>query len=317
MQALAEALRELAARGGESRLLVGLDFDRTTRQGVDLALRLFDDVLVVHDVDGRTFHPKLYLATGRTCAYALVGSNNLTGSGLRTNYEGAIALTSDPRREPGMRNELTAYADALMADGNVCKPLTPALRDKLVARGMLPDEAAQNRERRRSPARGGRGRTPLFTPSSVPKHPPPRGDSGPTVDRWIKQLRASDAQRSPKGQRTGVVRLTAPRSAPQPATWFRDVFFAGETWRPDHRRGRAIQTAIIQFDVELGRRRLGRHVLELDYAPHRAAGRRPTTVLHWGSLMPEVRARDYTGWHLIIEPAADTYRLCLARSPPR
>ena len=69
-------------RGGKTSAIVGIDEGGATVQGLELALQLIDDVRVYHVLGRRTFHPKVYFASGVSSAHLLVGSNNLTAGGL-------------------------------------------------------------------------------------------------------------------------------------------------------------------------------------------------------------------------------------------
>src|SRR5438046_736357 len=75
------ALESFRRRGGHSRLVTGIDEGGATEQGLRMALELFDEVYVFHDVERRTFHPKFHLAEGGSKGALLLGSNNLTAGG--------------------------------------------------------------------------------------------------------------------------------------------------------------------------------------------------------------------------------------------
>lgn len=142
-------LRTFARRGGNSTLFVGIDQGLATRQGLELALEIFDAVYVVHDESAggrRTFHPKVYVASMPNAARVLIGSNNLTPGGLQGNYEAAfevdldLALPDDTR----LNGELHAYVERLARDTAICRPLDSALLGELAAnpRYRIADEDA-------------------------------------------------------------------------------------------------------------------------------------------------------------------------------
>lgn len=95
-----EATGSLGRRGGSARFLTGLDDLVTDLRGLQRVAELpgaecrvflprFSD-------DGARFHPKLYIFEGRNEANLIVGSANLTGAGLATNYEAAVWLRGAP-----------------------------------------------------------------------------------------------------------------------------------------------------------------------------------------------------------------------------
>lgn len=71
--------------------IIGIDQQGTSREALELALTLFDNVYVTREA-GITFHPKLYLFKGTSAARAFVGSNNLTVGGTEKNFEATIQL---------------------------------------------------------------------------------------------------------------------------------------------------------------------------------------------------------------------------------
>jgi hypothetical protein len=337
MKALAPGLEELEKRGGDSQIVVGVDLQGTTRQGLELARKLIKRVHVAHDPAGRTFHPKLYLALGVDRGYALLGSHNVTAAGLSFNYEGSLACVFDPKREPDLARGIDAYAAAILKDRAICRRVTDAVFARLVAEKWLADEDSdrrhRNEDRTRKPPSPQGGGDPLFSPSDVEKRTrtPPRG--GPPArrstskgtrarmavapDTWWKQLGKGEAQRLEEGHLTGVIRLTAPAGRSDRPTFFRRVFFAEEKWRSTRdANGNHIEVAEARFDVELGGRALGRFELRLNYGSYRNVRGRATTVLHLGSLASELLRVDVTGWFLLIERGARVHRLVITPNQP-
>ena len=338
MELLVPGIRDLRQRGGTSRLLVGVDLRGTSRQGVALARQHFDDVRVIHDPSGRTFHPKVYLALGDRVGYALVGSNNLTAGGLWHNYEAGLVATFDPRRDHAIRDAIDGYASRLLKDSAICKRLTRGVFDRLVAESWLADETRDKLRREdqppRRPPRRSSGIPPLFSPSEVEKRRRPGPVGGPSggrrigsrtrrrlataPDTWWKRLGAGDAQHPPIGHPTGNVALTDVPEGYDRATFFRQLFFAAEDWEVTVRsRDRRTEVATILADVEIGGSDLGRHDLTLVFRPYRSRRGRATTVMRWEALMSELRARNVGGWFLLIERGDDrAYRVRITPDQP-
>ena len=126
---------DFAARGGHSRIILGIDEGGATRPGLFGAMRGFTEAYVFHDRSGGTFHPKIYLGEGDTKAILRVGSSNLTPGGLFFNDEASLEaefeLPAD-QDEPALVG-VHAYVDGLLADHQACKQLTEDLIDELVA----------------------------------------------------------------------------------------------------------------------------------------------------------------------------------------
>lgn len=81
-------LERFKARGGNIQIFVGVDMQGTTYEALLNLLPLCNSLYVVHSEDSATtFHPKVYLLENSTSFWMAVGSNNLTGGGLWTNFE--------------------------------------------------------------------------------------------------------------------------------------------------------------------------------------------------------------------------------------
>lgn len=336
MRLLVPSLQAFAARGGSSLLVFGVDLAGTSRQGVELARAHFSELYVVHDPTGRTFHPKIYYAAGRETTYVLLGSNNLTAGGLWHNYEGAATLILDTRREGELLEEMDDYVSRLQSDEAICRFVTDDIFDRLVADGWLTDETA---DRRRSEDRPslvpppGAEDDPLFRPSDLEKRDRPAPVAGDPArrqtssgksrklatapDSWWKPLGAGDAQRPEVGNPTGNVALTHAPPGYDRTRFFRDVFFGKEEWRRVQVDGKRSELAAINVEVEIGADQLGNHKLELVFRQYRMTRGRATTVLRWGDLLEDLRAREITDWYLLIERGdAGSYRLRITPTEP-
>lgn len=134
---LARVQRELeafTARGGTTRIILGIDAGGATRPGLLLAATLFDEAFVFHDPSGGTFHPKLYLATGSEKAFLVVGSSNATAGGLFGNYEASLeALFELPGEhdDPAL-DGARDYVTELLAESELCLRLDAGRIDQLV-----------------------------------------------------------------------------------------------------------------------------------------------------------------------------------------
>jgi hypothetical protein len=338
LSVLVPGLQALRSRGGRSRLLFGIDLEGTSRQGVAIARRQFTTIHAVHDPSGRTFHPKLYLATGKDVGYALIGSNNLTAGGLWHNYEAALMATFDPRQDQQIADGIRGYARRVLSDRPICKRVTQDVLDRLLAEGFLADETRDQRLRNedrldkevgkrhqkdplfRASAVQKRG-TPAPTRSKVPRRQVPsstRRRLATARDTWWKRLEAGDAQHPPTGHRTGNVALTNVPPDQDRKTFFRRVFFGAETWHREIHGGKRSELTHIDVEVSIGRRNLGQHRLTVVYRAYRAERGRATTILRWGDqLLAELERRELTGWYLLIERAdLQTYRLRVIKQTP-
>lgn len=101
VQHIASDLRDFVSRQGRVRLVVGIDQNGTSIEGLsDLVAAVGGqgEIWIVHSSDAYvTFHPKLYLFKGEDKALLLVGSGNLTQGGLYANDEAATVQVLDLR----------------------------------------------------------------------------------------------------------------------------------------------------------------------------------------------------------------------------
>ncbi len=128
-----------------TKVFAGIRNDATSYQGLARLHGIVSDLYTV-DTGSRTliFHPKLYLARGIQRARLLVGSANLTVSGLNNNIEAGLLLDLD----------LTDAADKALIDrveqlfsasvdeypNHIVRACSIATLDELLASGLLVDE---------------------------------------------------------------------------------------------------------------------------------------------------------------------------------
>jgi HKD family nuclease len=135
-------LRNWRSAGKTAAAVIGIDQQGTSREALELALDLFDNVYITQE-PGITFHPKIYLFKGSTAATAFVGSNNLTVGGTEKNFEAAIHIEIDLPAGAVELAQLEAAWDQLLP---VSCPATTLLNaaglKQLIANGLILDEKA-------------------------------------------------------------------------------------------------------------------------------------------------------------------------------
>ncbi|HSW41273.1 MAG TPA: phospholipase D family protein [Patescibacteria group bacterium] len=101
------------AAGKTSAAIIGIDQQGTSREALELALKLFDSVYTTQQ-SGLTFHPKIYYFKGPTEAMAFVGSNNLTVGGTEKNFEAGLLLEMDAAADASEIAEMEAAWNDLL-----------------------------------------------------------------------------------------------------------------------------------------------------------------------------------------------------------
>lgn len=109
---LKPTLQEFKRNGGHIEAFIGIDAHGTSYEAVTNLLELCDTLYIVHsESPATTFHSKMYiLSNDRRESWVAVGSNNLTGGGLWTNFESAIYFEIDDG-DTAFADEVTALLD--------------------------------------------------------------------------------------------------------------------------------------------------------------------------------------------------------------
>ncbi|WP_224762301.1 phospholipase D family protein [Brevundimonas aurantiaca] len=86
------AIEQFRSLGGKVNVIVGVDLGGTSYEALTSLLINTDSLAVVHSENRQTFHPKIYHLEGDKEDLLIVGSNNLTGGGLWTNFESSLIV---------------------------------------------------------------------------------------------------------------------------------------------------------------------------------------------------------------------------------
>lgn len=92
---LKDSLERFRKRGGVVNVYVGVDLGGTSYEALSTLLIHTDSLNVVHSEKGQTFHAKIYQFIGANKSLVVVGSHNLTGGGLWSNFESSVIIPVD------------------------------------------------------------------------------------------------------------------------------------------------------------------------------------------------------------------------------
>jgi HKD family nuclease len=208
MAYLSDRLGKFLRLGGQVSVIVGIDLHNTTREGLQALLDLEQhgrcETFVYHNEAGGVFHPKLYLFRNEEEARLIVGSNNITQSGLYVNVEAGLQV------DAAVDAEVVDQAlDALSSWKDTASRLVVKLDREFLARlsdeGYVPDEArAADELRQQRTRRAARANPPLFASKRFLPPPLPAGAARPAA---VRVRRAPAATAAPAG---GVVEVRAP-----------------------------------------------------------------------------------------------------------
>jgi phosphatidylserine/phosphatidylglycerophosphate/cardiolipin synthase-like enzyme len=218
-------LADFLQRGGAIRFVVGIDIENTSKEGLEnlLALAPYGNIQTMshhNEHPSVTFHPKVYLFSNDEHARLIVGSNNLTESGLYTNTEAGLrvdAAVTDPVIVQ-MRAALDFWCEPT---GNLARVLDQRLLTALRRGGYITTEESLQRRRLASRTRNatgaGRGRPPAPRFSSKAEIAPPAPAApGVSGGRRARATGRAGHPRQPSSaprSGTGTVLLVRPRVA--------------------------------------------------------------------------------------------------------
>lgn len=169
-----DALGKFRKRGGKVNAYVGVDLGGTSYEALTALLLHTDSLSVVHSDRGQTFHPKIYQFVGKDKGLMVVGSHNLTGGGLWTNFESSVFIPlgglsgNDGELLIGMQDyigQLMSLKDSFMPIG------AQDDIEKLLQHGYIFKEVAEQVRRAKAAANDG-GRESLFgkgAPAKLPR----------------------------------------------------------------------------------------------------------------------------------------------------
>jgi HKD family nuclease len=129
-------------------LVVGVDQQGTSKEALEELKNLNVDSYIFYQSESPIFHPKIYLFEGNQQTKLIVGSSNLTGTGLFVNVEGSLLVEFDNNDPEGiiLLNELKTYYQTLfnLSDPNLF-PISDSVIADFVAKGVVPDENTRKR----------------------------------------------------------------------------------------------------------------------------------------------------------------------------
>jgi HKD family nuclease len=184
MAYLSDRFAKFLSHGGQLSIIVGIDIQNTTREGLQALLDLEQhgrcETFVYHNEAGSVFHPKLYLFRNEEEARLIVGSNNVTQSGLFVNVEAGLQVDTDVDASV-IEQAMDALSSWKDTSQNLAVRLDAPFLARLCHEGYVPDEARARREMQQASKALGARSVPLFgSKRYVPPFPGSRMVAPPT-----------------------------------------------------------------------------------------------------------------------------------------
>lgn len=184
-----DALERFRKRGGKVNVYVGVDLGGTSYEALTALLLRTDSLNVVHSEKGQTFHAKIYQFVGKDKGLVVVGSHNLTGGGLWTNFESSVLtpLGGSSASNVELQNELDDYIGKLTSLKGSFMPIeTQQDIDKLLENDYIFKEVAEQVRLAKAATQDGRQER-LFgngVPAKLPRVATSKEVEDVTVPAW-------------------------------------------------------------------------------------------------------------------------------------
>jgi len=209
---LEDAFSNFLGHGGKLSFTVGIDLLNTTKEGLksllDLEAHGDCETYIYHNEAGSIFHPKIYLFRNDEEARLIVGSNNLTASGLFSNVEAGLRLDTELTNTV-IENAADAIASWRDTSSELAIRLDEAVLGQLHDNGYIKEEAETGPLPRRSKKRSdGSNTEKLFGSRSY--SPPTRKKKTETSDPPVPAT-STTVEADPTGT-TVLMRLRKARS---------------------------------------------------------------------------------------------------------
>ena len=307
-------------------IIVGIDQGGTSKEALEEILSLNIESYIFYQKENPIFHPKFYLFEGTNEVKIILGSSNLTGTGLFTNIESSLLIEFNQTNKDGLAllSELKTYYKSLLnfSDPNIFKIDNKVINDFFLD-GIVPDEATRKRNYSKGTATstGSKSKKSKIPKRSIPKIP---SSIFPTKNKkskpkivvpvsasitskklvWKKiKLSNSDAQDVPTGTAiTGNLKLAQARfklgtTVIDQKTYFRNQVFNKLNWVKTKAHSNTYEEAFGVFNISISGKPIGKFTLKLSHDSVRIAGQGNTpTWLHWGhSVIPVLQKNSLSG----------------------
>ena len=131
--------------GGEIKLYLGVNLNATSKEALEKLLEHEIESYVVYSPNYIIYHPKIYAFEGVETTRAIIGSSNLTESGLFQNIEASVCVDfeSDDENGSDFLADIYDHFNAIINQEHPsCQLLTPEVLEILIESNVVLPEAA-------------------------------------------------------------------------------------------------------------------------------------------------------------------------------
>lgn len=139
-----DQLIKFKENGGAIRLYLGVDLNATSKEALELLIEHDIESYVVYSPNNIIYHPKIYSFEGDGITRTIIGSSNLTESGLFQNIEASVCIDfkNDDENGSNFIAEIYEHFNSIISlEHASCKRLTPEILALLVENKVVLPEA--------------------------------------------------------------------------------------------------------------------------------------------------------------------------------
>lgn len=127
---LKPSLEKFREKGGKISAFIGIDLDGTSYEALLNLFSLCDSLYVIHSENmSTTYHSKIYLLENDVSAWCAIGSNNLTGGGLWTNFESCSIQSYTLPAEANELKNIYSIIDKYSDPDYICSTKITSIND--------------------------------------------------------------------------------------------------------------------------------------------------------------------------------------------
>lgn len=148
---LKDYINEAKNRFDELRFFIGVDNRGTSKEALEVLIQQNIESYIYHDSrNSVTYHPKLFIFEGDVYTRVIIGSSNLTSSGLKMNLEASVQIDfrtkTDKQGKNFLRDLKEYYHDLLNLESDLLKPLTKDYLSELISKNLLFNQFERSKE---------------------------------------------------------------------------------------------------------------------------------------------------------------------------
>ena len=187
--------------GGEIKLYLGVNLNATSKEALEKLLEHEIESYVVYSPNNIIYHPKIYAFQGDETTRAIIGSSNLTESGLFQNIEASVCVDFESDDENGSEflADIYDHFNAIINQEHPsCQLLTQEVLEILIESNVVLPEAASRAKNNKINKEFGQKETKVNTRllelfGKVKAKRPPKGfKKSATQKEYVKQDNSDD-----------------------------------------------------------------------------------------------------------------------------